>query len=337
MPYISKRTFIYLAAMLCIPLFFSCHSDIELPPPLYSYCVFDAERTCELGNFTVCPPGGELSYTCPYDSSYSSSILTSSSSIPTSSSSVVQSSSSIAPSSSSIVPSSSSAIPISSSLASSSSSVLPSSSSMPMPSSSSVPQISSSSRGTFTDTRDGKTYKWVKIGTQTWMAQNLNYNTSTAGSKCYSYNEDNCTTYGRLYNWETAVALPNCNINTCASQITAEHQGICPEGWHLPSDAEWATLIDFAGGEVGAGTKLKTDSWYPNNGTDDFGFSALPGGFGYYSGGFNQDGQVGDWWSTSEYNDGYAYEFGMNIYNPDYVYWGNFLKGNFVSVRCVQD
>jgi hypothetical protein len=99
-------------------------------------------------------------------------------------------------------------------------------------------------KGSFTDTRDGKVYKTVKIGNQIWMAENLNY--EAEGSKCYDNNPANGQKYGRLYDWETAKKA-------------------CPPGWHLPSDAEWQELVDFAGGKEIAGKKLKAVSWWVNN------------------------------------------------------------------------
>ena len=113
------------------------------------------------------------------------------------------------------------------------------------------------------DERDGKTYKTVKIGEQTWMAENLNYNAE--GSKCYENKQENCAKYGRLYNWQTAMKS-------------------CPAGWHLPSEEEWIVLIETAGGKEKAGKKLKAkEGWKrrccnTSNGTDDYGFSALPTG-----------------------------------------------------------
>ena len=180
------------------------------------------------------------------------------------------------------------------------------------------------SRGTFTDSRDGKKYKATKIGVQTWMAENLNYNVN--GSKCYDNNPANCQKYGRLYNWNTAKVA-------------------CPKSWHLPTNAEWEALAVAAGGEKIAGKFLKaTGGWNggdfgtTGNGTDAYGFSALPGGFGGTDGDFGNIGDFGNWWSSSEfeYNSTDAYiRFMTNFYeaalklNPPKTY--------LESVRCVQD
>jgi len=147
------------------------------------------------------------------------------------------------------------------------------------------------SEGTFVDKRDGKEYKYVKIGKQIWMAENLNYEVS--GSKCYDNDAENCKKYGRLYIWNTAKI-------------------ICPEGWHLPDNREWQILINYAGGEEKAGEKLKAkDGWNWNvryektgNGTDDYGFSALPGGAYDWKSGFADIGYGGLFWSaTSQFSD----------------------------------
>ena len=165
-----------------------------------------------------------------------------------------------------------------SSVRGSSSSRALSSSSSAIPSSSSVaPSIT---YGSLYDSRDGKTYKTVVIGSQTWMAENLNYNAS--GSVCYGNNTSNCDTYGRLYNWNTAMAA-------------------CPSGWHLPSDAEWTALTDFAGGVSTAGWHLKSASGWSSggNGQDTYGFAALPGGGGLSDGTFFAD-EYNRWWSATE-------------------------------------
>jgi uncharacterized protein (TIGR02145 family) len=208
------------------------------------------------------------------------------------------------------------------------------------------------------DIRDGKVYRTIVIGTQTWMAENLNY--SANGSACYGNNTANCTTYGRLYNWATAMALPSsCNSYACSEQINAKHRGICPFGWHIPSVADWDKLMRYVDGTNGtsspydspiAGKYLKTTSGWNNfyngssysygNGTDYYGFSALPSGC-YYSGSFKNIGYNSDWWSASEYDGGSAYRF--DLYGGDKAGWedieGNRKhdKPNLFSVRCVKD
>jgi len=205
-------------------------------------------------------------------------------------------------------------------------------------------------------------YKTVVIGTQTWMAENLNY--AVAGSKCYGeggkviidWDEDdmpitktlspaevqsNCEKYGRLYDWATAMALPSsCNENSCSRQIQSKHQGICPSGWHIPSYDDWNVLVDYAGGSSTAGKYLKaTSGWNENgNGTDQHGFSALPGGYGGSGGSFDGVERGGFWWSASEDEDGsnYAYNRDMD-YGYDDSYGDSFSKSGLFSVRCVQD
>ena len=192
------------------------------------------------------------------------------------------------------------------------------------------------------DNRDNKTYKAVVIDTQTWMAENLNYNEN--GSKCGSggsltnANTTTCGTYGRLYDWSTAMGLlSSCNSSTCVSQVKAKHRGICPNGWHIPSNVEWTTLINYVGSN--AGTRLKVNSflWNSNGkGTDDFGFAALPGGYGSSDGSFYGVGTHGYWWTATEGSASYAY--GRYMY---YSYAGvdsdNYGKTSLRSVRCLQD
>ena len=166
--------------------------------------------------------------------------------------------------------------------------------------------------GTFTDKRDGKKYKTVKIDTQTWMAENLNY--AASGSKCYDNKPENCQKYGRLYDWSTAKKA-------------------CPSGWHLPSKAEWDVLGDDS-------KKLKAKSGWNNNGngTDEFGFSALPGGYGNSDGSFYNVGNYGYWWSANEYEDYSYYAYYRNmVYYYDYAFWGYDFKSILRSVLCVQD
>jgi uncharacterized protein (TIGR02145 family)/uncharacterized repeat protein (TIGR02543 family) len=185
----------------------------------------------------------------------------------------------------------------------------------------------------------GETYKSVVIGSQTWMARNLNYNVE--GSKCYDNKESYCDTYGRFYDWVTAMALPSsCYESSCSSQINAKHKGICPTGWHIPSYAEWTTLTDFVGGSPTAGTKLKAMSGWSNNGngTDAYGFAALPGGLGFSNGNFVNVGGTGIWWSANEDDIKGAYGRYMDYRNEGVdMYYNGFDKYDLHSIRCVQD
>jgi uncharacterized protein (TIGR02145 family) len=194
-------------------------------------------------------------------------------------------------------------------------------------------------------TYEGETYQTVVIGTQTWFKRNLNYNAS--GSKCYSDEPSNCATYGRLYNWSTAMVLSSdCNSSTCASQVGTKHKGICPSGWHIPSNADWDKLIRYVDDSSGtsspynsptAGRYLKsTSGWNSNgNGEDKYGFSALPGGYGNSDGGFSIVGNRGLWWSASEYGSNSAYR--DMYYNYEGVYYSLSSKSDLFSVRCLQD
>jgi uncharacterized protein (TIGR02145 family) len=166
----------------------------------------------------------------------------------------------------------------------------------------------------FTDSRDGKKYRTVKIGKLTWMAENLNR--ATGNSWCYENNESNCKKYGRLYDWNTAMKA-------------------CPAGWRLPTRDDWNNLVEVAGGDV-AGTKLKSKTGW--NGTDDFGFSALPGGYRSTDGSFYGAGNLGYWWSATEYDASGAWDRGMDS-GYEYVdeYNDYFRKGNGLSVLCSQD
>jgi len=134
-------------------------------------------------------------------------------------------------------------------------------------------------QNTFADARDGKKYKSVKIGTQTWMAENLNYEVKgffvKGVNKCYENKESNCDKYGRLYDWNTAKTA-------------------CPKGWHLPSKEEWETLTAAIGGEKTEGKHLKAKSGWnkDGNGLDSYGFSALPGSRGKSDGNFSVSWQT---------------------------------------------
>ena len=190
-----------------------------------------------------------------------------------------------------------------------------------------------------TDIDGIKLYKVVTIGTQTWMAENLNIR-MIGSSKCYDNNSAKCEEYGRLYNWAAAMGLPaSCNTNSCSSQISAKHKGICPNGWHIPTEAEWDILTNYAGGESNAGKKLKARSGWPasGNGTDDYGFSALPGGEGVSDGSFGYAGSSGYWWTANEDYIASAYSRSMSANNDIPSYWNDNDKSLLMSVRCLKD
>jgi len=171
----------------------------------------------------------------------------------------------------------------------------------------------------FTDSRDGKTYKTIKIGNQTWMAENLAYK-SGGGSWAWNLDKSNVSIYGYLYNWTTA-------------------KKVCPAGWHLPTDKEWKMLIDSVGSD--AGKKLKSTTGWINdgNGTDGYGFTALPGGKGVDLRMFVQFSDLegnGYWWTASENSMRDAVARQIN-YSNNYASQSNFEKKYRFSVRCIKD
>ena len=197
--------------------------------------------------------------------------------------------------------------------------------------------------GTLTDV-EGNVYKTVTIGSQTWMAENLKsiklndgtaiplvtdnnkWSNLTSPAYCYYLNDSANYKYqfGALYNW-----------------YTVETNKLCPAGWHVPSDAEWTTLNTYLGVDSIAGGKLKATGnnyWYSPNtyATNSYGFNALPCGYRFYNGSFQNFGYSGNWWTSSVYLSGYAYyryltysdgKLGRNFYDKIYGF----------SVRCVKD
>jgi uncharacterized protein (TIGR02145 family) len=190
---------------------------------------------------------------------------------------------------------------------------------------------------TFTDDRDGKTYKTVQIGNQVWMAENLNYETSS-GSWIYNNNSSNSSRYGRLYNWETA-------------------RKACPDGWHLPSNEEWLVLVNYliSNGynydgstpeDKTAKSLAATSGWKGSSKTGDIGkdqhcnnstgFTALPGGF-FGGGGFIGEGAFAYFWSSTEYQ---SYDATCLFLSNDRNSLGTYAFGKKLtglSVRCVKD
>jgi len=303
--------------MLAITFTFSCSGDIDggngvsssskETAQTYAYCVYSADKFCTEGPYTECKGDGIPSNNCPYGSSSAVESSSSSSSLPSSSSNTISSSSSIIP--------------------------------------------SSSSAPTQSVDYEGETYQTIVIGTQTWMARNLNY--AVADSKCYDNDPVNCEIYGRLYYWATAMALPSsCNSSLCTSQVSAKHRGICPSGWHIPSNDDWDKLLLYVDNENSgngsngnpyksytAGMYLKsTDGWYDGgNGNDKYGFSAIPGGYAGWDGGFYDVGFSGNWWNASESNSGNAYLEFMQCSIKDVRIGSGYRKDLLFSVRCVKD
>jgi len=211
---------------------------------------------------------------------------------------------------------------------------------------------------------NGQTYKTVQIGTQIWMAENLNYDIPNNDTDvCYDNDPANCVKYGRLYDWVTAMALPDsCRTRICTSydknrkdchQVQPKYRGICPSGWRIPNYADYITLRDYVGISNTA-LKLKAKSGWSNsgNGTDDYGFSALPGGYlsgtEYYS-----IGASCNFWMSTDNEGGYtSYTSSSDLAksckpNPLSAYdaWyfdaqrdGVSAKSSTkYSIRCVQD
>jgi uncharacterized protein (TIGR02145 family) len=209
----------------------------------------------------------------------------------------------------------------------------------------------------------GESYPTVQIGTQCWFAKNLNVgtmiqgandqtNNSTLEKYCYNNDPANCTTYGGLYQWAEAVQYQNGASNTTSPNpaFTGNVRGICPTGWHMPSDAEYCTLTTFLDatvnctvyGESGtdAGGKMKAVSglWTsPNTGaTNISGFSALPGGSRYTNGSFYDIGNDTYFWSASESSATIAIRPGLN-YDDSTILRYDDDKNYGSSARCLKD
>jgi uncharacterized protein (TIGR02145 family) len=139
--------------------------------------------------------------------------------------------------------------------------------------------------------------------------------------------DSNCDIYGRLYRWATAMAISSV-YNKVDYNSTAKHKGVCPSGWHIPSDDEWTTLKDYVGGN--SGTKLKaTSGWtYKGNGRDTYGFSALPG----------EGSDGGYWWSASDtYDISNFWASCLHITELDELFQIDRGKSDEHSVRCLKD
>ena len=169
-----------------------------------------------------------------------------------------------------------------------------------------------------TDSRDGKIYNTITIAKQIWMSENLNYDVPKVKTDvCYDNKAENCAKYGRLYDWAAANKA-------------------CPAGFHLPNEEEWTALENFVGDY--AAKKLKyIDDWNDDGGgTNDFGFSALPGGYSGPDGSFGGVGSDGLWWSATESDAGTA-RYRYIFFDSKYIGKDNHPKTSLMSVRCVRD
>jgi uncharacterized protein (TIGR02145 family) len=182
--------------------------------------------------------------------------------------------------------------------------------------------VSKRLRDSLFDTRDSHVYKATKIGTQWWMAQNLNYRKSILGSDtigyCYDFNVSKCDTAGRLYNWEQA------------------NNGVCSSGWHLPSFDEWTQLKRAMPDTIGAGKYLKDTNMTGSEG-DPYGFKAITSGWLTPDLGNSQWGSVGYWWSaTPSVDEGNAWGAAVIAARND-LYQYPWVKTDHFSVRCVRN
>ena len=200
--------------------------------------------------------------------------------------------------------------------------------------------------GSLTDERDGQVYKTVKIGTQVWMAENLNYADSLkdvvlqdGASFCYDYDDDNCAVGGRFYRWAAAMGLLS-KYNSSRADTTllksSNHRGLCPEGWHIPDTTEWNTLIATVG--KGNASALKTTSAWLFDAdsigaaTNSTGFSAAPTGVNASSG---ANSQILFCSTYQTYSDEFRY-FSLS-YSSNQLYYGSRDKKYPCFVRCIQD
>lgn len=194
---------------------------------------------------------------------------------------------------------------------------------------------------TLIDSRDGQHYKTIQIGSQCWMQENLNIGVArtvleqkdndSIEKTCYKNDLDMCGIYGGLYSWREAMKY-----------MPAETQGICPDGWHLPSNDEWRTLNEFLGVKMtGQKMKVSGDHVPKWDGDNSSGFTALPSGVGYE----DRFGRLGYWavfWTSTEKDADYAWSTQLDNYwtmdkYPTLYQGDHFLKENAFSIRCIKN
>ncbi len=195
-------------------------------------------------------------------------------------------------------------------------------------------------KGTLVDSRDGRKYNTVTIGTQTWMAENLNY--ATANSYCFNNDPDKCAAYGRFYTWAAAMdsaGVFGVNGEGCGYKSTCNPlwiypvQGVCPVGFHLPTTYEWKILFSAVGGKISAGKMLKSTMGWETNGTDDYGFSAIPVGRSSFESGFYFEDSVAIFWSVDDHGGTNS----VSLDNDEDAHINRDDARNRYSVRCVKN
>ena len=194
--------------------------------------------------------------------------------------------------------------------------------------------------GSFTDPRDDKVYRMVTIGSQTWMAENLNY--EVEGSYCYNDADSNCAKYGRLYTWSLAMDSAGrvdqnawgCGMGkVCAPSYPV--RGVCPKGWHLPSSGDWGALLAAFNGYYGScGTEKSGDCTF--NTEDSYGFTVLFAGARSDVGEYYSEGSIAFFWHATENSNDRAIMYGIMSDRGGYV--GAVEQKNYaLSVRCVKN
>ena len=193
--------------------------------------------------------------------------------------------------------------------------------------------------GTFTDARDGETYRTIQIGDQIWMAENLRF--KAKDSYAPDNEESNVKKFGRLYTWTSALDIPSefseqspaKDIEMYRKMKDQNYRGIAPEGWHIPSNKEWEQLLSNLS-EKSNGSELRSACFWQNPGYDSFGFFALPAGYRFDNGTFNHFGRRARFWSKDEYGKSNAFRLGLtdNSVDIEGVY-----RSDAVSIRCVKN
>jgi len=192
---------------------------------------------------------------------------------------------------------------------------------------------------TFTDARDGETYRTIKIGNQVWMAENLRF--KTEDSYAPDNDEENVKKYGRLYTWTTALdihpdftkKIPAADIEMYEKIKDKNYQGLAPEGWHIPNNQEWEELLSNFDSNSD-GTELRSSCFWRVAGKDSFGFFALPAGYRFDNGNFCHFGDRARFWSKDEYGKTNAFRLGMTNESIDIE---GVYRSDALSVRCVKN